>query len=210
MTRQSLIQTAAWAVGTFALVLAFGLPQSLDAGNPDVAANGRVDQPVVRINGIDLTVQTAMSDTTGTNAPATRPDAVQAVNASTPSNGSAAAAASKTITIRVLASNSADTAAIAPFTLHLMVSAMVSPISRSLPRPTETWSQSGQFSLAPGERSELTMTTPLIRQNQQWSLQVESGGQRQIVATGTTPGGELVVIRTGTPSNSPVIASGRQ
>ncbi|MGD0462294.1 MAG: hypothetical protein ABSB74_07375 [Tepidisphaeraceae bacterium] len=160
MLRQHFHSTLIWAVGSFGVSLALGLPLTSDAVNqpPAMPWVQLIRSPGLTENGINLTVETV--------SPTTR----QSVQ--TPGDP---------LTFLVRAHNGSNAAATADFTLQLTSAAASRPFARTMPVPTEIWADSGSFNLNPGETKTLHFTTGALPPGRMIEVNLRAG-QTQIAA----------------------------
>jgi hypothetical protein len=146
MSKRSLFLAATWAAGTFGLVLAAGLPQTLVAvDQPNVTPLvGRIATAKLMAGAIELSVEVQ-----GRDGPATRPSP----------NVFASGAP---LSLIVHAVNHGLAADRAPFTVRLTSQSLGSSFGRTLPIPQEIWKQSDTAALEIAQSKSMTFTTPAI------------------------------------------------
>jgi len=158
MIRQTML-AAIWAVGTFALILAMGLPATSDAVD-DTNAPGLVATiltPRLVVNGVELTV-TPDSPTT------------QASQAS--------AGDSQNLAFTVRAKNETAAPVSGQFKIRLIFTAPSRAQDRTLPMPIQFWADSANFNLHAGEAKTFTFSPPSpLLPGRQFTLVLNSSDQ---------------------------------
>ena len=156
MQRKSILLVGTWAAGTFALVMAAGLPLSLNATDQTTVAASKVAQPTLNSQGIIFSAELV--------SPATQPSDPQA---------------SRPLTIRIRAENATKAMAQSDFDLQVFSSRVPSdPRSRTMSRPESIWQQSGQVALNAGQSKTIDFTTDPIAPNQVATLFISCGKDR--------------------------------
>ncbi|MGD0540718.1 MAG: hypothetical protein ABSB33_04275 [Tepidisphaeraceae bacterium] len=160
MMRQQFHSTLIWAVGSFGVALALGLPLTSDAVNqpPATPLVQLIRSPGLTENGIELTVETAGATTRRSVETCDQP-----------------------LMFLVRAHNGSNAAGTADFTLQLTSAAVPGLFARTLPVPKEIWADSGSFDLNPGETKTLHFTTGALPPGRKIELNLRAG-QSQITA----------------------------
>jgi hypothetical protein len=160
MIRRQVSCMAVWAVGTFGLALAFGLPAISnavdDANSPGMVAT--VLTPQLVVNGVELTVKS--------DGPATQP------------SEDGKAPADQRLKFEVRAVNKTSAAASGKFKVRMTSVAPVSRGARVLPMATEQWKDSAEFTLAAGETKTYTFTTTSLLPNRMFTISLDSSDNR--------------------------------
>jgi len=158
MIRRRLVLAGIWAGGTFALAMAMGLPATSnavdDANSPALVET--ILTPELTVNGVELTVTPESA--------ATRPS--QTVSATGDGR----------LKFDVRAENKTNGAASGSFSVRLTSVSPLSSISRTLPKPTEIWADSGDFNLVAGETKTFEFTAPPLSGDRIFTLDIGSLG----------------------------------
>lgn len=160
MIRRRLGLTAIWAGGTFALAMALGMPATSnavdDSNSPALVET--ILTPELTVNGVELTVTP--------EAAATRPSQTVGITGD------------GRLKFDVRAENKTTGSASGSFVVRLTSVSPNGPLLRTLPKPTEIWKDSGDFTLAAGETRTITFTAPPLLPNRIFTLNIGSLGNQ--------------------------------
>ncbi len=155
MAKRNILLAATWATGAFALVMAAGLPISLNAGDEPVIASVKVAQPKLTAHGIVFTVERVAPTTQPSDSNADRP-----------------------LTLRVRAENRGDSPAKSDFALELFSSGVARPMGRTLSAPRPIWQQRGQVTLDVGQSKTMDFTSSAVPAKGIASVMISVDNQR--------------------------------
>jgi hypothetical protein len=155
MLRRKMAMTALWAGGTFALALAVAIPATSnavdDSNSPGLVAT--ILTPQLTVNGVELTV----TQDTPTTQPSQAPGQIK-------------------FTVR--AKNKTAALASGNFKIQLTTVSLASGRSRTLPMPTEYWTDSADIALPAGESKTFVFTPPPLLPGRVFTLNLQSSGNQ--------------------------------
>lgn len=160
MTMRGFAQAAVWAIGTFTLALAGGLPSrsGADGPGPMPVAIGKAN---LQANGLDLSVDVGGA-ATGSALPSGQP-----------------------LFLRVHVVNPTSRTATAQFTVRLLASQLASPASRVIRTPSEIWHTDDTAAVAGKDAGTFSYTTVPAPGESNIVVELVSGGQSIVAWRGT-------------------------
>jgi len=163
MTKRSFAQAVVWAIGTFTLALAGGLPSrsGADGPGPMPVAIGKAN---LQVNGLDLSVDVGGA--------ATRPDGSVLVSA-------------QPLSLRVHVVNPTSQTATAQFTLRLLARRVANPAARTIPTPSDIWHTDSTVAVAGKDADALSFTTAPAPGEGDIMIELAAGGQSIVAWRGT-------------------------
>ena len=155
MLRRQIALTALWAGGTFALIMALAIPATSnavdDSNSPGLVAT--ILTPELTVNGVELTV----TQDTPTTQPSQTPGQIK-------------------FTVR--AKNKTAAPASGTFKIQLTTVSVISGRSRTLPMPTEYWTDAANFALPACESKTFAFTPPALLPGRVFTLLLQSSGNQ--------------------------------
>jgi hypothetical protein len=142
MRKRGLIIATTWAAATFGIILAIGLPASLDAVNPAVSPKPDIATPTIISNGIALS---AVFDRP-TTQPSGQPMAISYIIGDKPA-------------LQIRAENQSKDRATLDFTVTINETTPPMMMSRRPAMPDTVWSHDDTVTLNPGEQKTITLAS---------------------------------------------------